>query len=440
MKSAKFSKAVANNAIGVERDSMSKLKNKHEAEPLKVVDPEIYETISVEQKRQQDNLIMIASENLVSKAVLEAQGSVLTNKYAEGYSGARYYGGCLCVDRAEDLACSRAKQVFNAEHVNIQPHSGTSANMAAFLAVLKPGDRLLGMDLSHGGHLTHGSKVNISGRYYDSFSYQVEPDSCLLDLDRVRDIAREIKPGLIIAGASSYPREIDFAGFAGIAAEVDAVLLVDIAHTAGLVAAGLHNNPVLNADIVTATTHKTFRGPRGGMIFCKNAYASAIDKAVFPGLQGGPLMHIVAAKAVAFKESQQPGYINYQKAVLENAAALAEELAERGFNLITGGTNTHLVLVDLRNKDISGDKAEKLLEVVSITVNKNVIPYDPRGANDPSGIRLGSPTLTSRGMKKEQMKEVAELIDLTIKNRFSSVQLEKVKSRVADLCLEFPAY
>ncbi len=419
---------------------MSKLKSKHEAEPLKVVDPEIYETISVEQKRQQDNLIMIASENLVSKAVLEAQGSVLTNKYAEGYSGARYYGGCLCVDRAEDLACSRAKQVFNAEHVNIQPHSGTSANMAAFLAGLKPGDRLLGMDLSHGGHLTHGSKVNISGRYYDSFSYQVEPDSCLLDLDRVRDIAREIKPGLIIAGASSYPREIDFAGFARIAAEVDAVLLVDIAHTAGLVAAGLHNNPVLNADIVTATTHKTFRGPRGGMIFCKNTYASAIDKAVFPGLQGGPLMHIVAAKAVAFKESQQPGYINYQKAVLENAAALAEELAERGFDLITGGTNTHLVLVDLRKKDISGDKAEKLLEEVSITVNKNVIPYDPRGANDPSGIRLGSPTLTSRGMKKEQMKEIAELIDLTIKNRFSSVQLEKVKSRVADLCLEFPAY
>jgi len=419
---------------------MRKLKNKPAADPLKIVDPEIHETISVEQQRQQDNLIMIASENLVSKAVLEAQGSVLTNKYAEGYSGARYYGGCLCVDRIEDLACSRAKIAFNAEHVNVQPHSGTSANMAVFLAVLKPGDRILGMDLSHGGHLTHGSKVNISGRYYDSFSYKLEPDSCLLDLDRVRDIAREIKPGLIIAGASSYPREIDFAGFADIAAEVDAVLLVDIAHTAGLVAAGLHNNPVLSADIVTATTHKTFRGPRGGMIFCKNTHAAAIDKAVFPGLQGGPLMHIIAAKAVAFKESQQPGYIDYQKAVLENAAALAGELTERGFNLVTGGTNTHLVLVDLRNKDINGKDAENLLEEVKITVNKNVIPYDPRGANDPSGIRLGSPTLTSRGMKTKQMKEIAALIDVAINHRFNSSQLEKVKRRVADLCLEFPAY
>ncbi|MGM0651185.1 MAG: serine hydroxymethyltransferase [Bacillota bacterium] len=419
---------------------MSKLKNKPETDSLKVVDPGIHETLVAEQKRQQDNLIMIASENLVSKAVLEAQGSVLTNKYAEGYSGARYYGGCLCADRAEDLACSRAKKVFNAEHVNIQPHSGTSANMAVFLALLKPGDRILGMDLSHGGHLTHGSKVNISGRYYDSFSYQVEPDSCLLDLDRVRDIAREIKPGLMIAGASSYPREIDFAGFADIAAEVNAVLLVDIAHTVGLVAAGLHNNPVLSADIVTATTHKTFRGPRGGMIFCKNTYAAAIDKAVFPGLQGGPLMHIIAAKAVALKESQQPDYIEYQKAVLKNAAALADGLVERGFDLVTGGTNTHLVLVDLRNKDISGKDAEKLLEDVNITVNKNVIPYDPRGANNPSGIRLGSPTLTSRGMKMQQMKEIAALIDVTIKHRGNSVQLEKVKRRVADLCLEYPAY
>ncbi len=419
---------------------MSKLKNKPEGDSLKVVDPEIHETISVEQKRQQDNLIMIASENLVSKAVLEAQGSVLTNKYAEGYPGARYYGGCQFVDHAEELACSRAKIIFTAEHVNVQPHSGTSANMTVFLAVLKPGDRILGMDLSHGGHLTHGSKVNISGRYYDSFSYKLEPDSCLLDLDRVRDIAREIKPGLIIAGASSYPREIDFAGFSEIAAEVGAVLMVDIAHTAGLVAAGLHTNPVLSADIVTATTHKTFRGPRGGMIFCKHKYASAIDKAVFPGLQGGPLMHIVAAKAVAFKEAQQSGYIDYQKAVLVNAAALAEELVGRGFDLVTGGTNTHLVLIDLRNKDISGKEAEKLLDEVNITVNKNVIPYDPRGAKDPSGIRLGSPTLTSRGMREEQMKEIAELIDLTIKHRFAGSHLEKVKRRVADLCLEYPAY
>ncbi len=419
---------------------MSTLHSSVNLKPLQAVDPELYLTITAEQKRQQENLIMIASENLVSRAVLEAQGSVFTNKYAEGYAGARYYGGCFYVDQAESLACDRAREIFKAEHANMQPHSGTSANMAVFLALLKPGDRILGMDLSHGGHLTHGSKVNISGRYYQSFSYKVEPGSCMLNLEEVRKTAREVKPKMIIAGASSYPRLIDFEGIAGIAREIGAVFLVDIAHTAGLVAAGVHPNPVLCADIVTATTHKTFRGPRGGMIFCRHKYASVIDKAVFPGLQGGPLMHIIAAKAVAFKEAQLPGYIDYQKTVLANASALAEALIGLGFTLVTGGTDTHLVLVDLRSKGITGMEAEKLLEEVNITVNKNVIPFDSRGANNPSGIRLGSPTLTSRGMKPKQMREIAVLIEETIKGRHDNGHLAKIKHRVSNLCLKYPAY
>ncbi len=419
---------------------MSTTSSKLNREPLQAVDPEIYSTIAAETKRQQENLIMIASENLVSRAVLEAQGSVLTNKYAEGYAGARYYGGCSCVDQAERLACERAGELFNAEHVNVQPHSGTSANMAVFLAMLKPGDRILGMDLSHGGHLTHGSKVNISGRYYQSFSYKVEPGSCLLNLEEVRKAAHEVRPRLIIAGASSYPRRIDFEGFADIAREIGAIFLVDMAHTAGLVAAGVHPNPVLCSDIVTATTHKTFRGPRGGMIFCRQKYASEIDKAVFPGLQGGPLMHIIAAKAVAFKEAQLPDFVTYQENVLANASALAAALSELDFTLVTGGTDTHLVLVDLRNKNISGMEAEKLLEEVGIIVNKNVIPYDLRGANNPSGIRLGSPTLTSRGMTPEQMRQIAGLIEKTIVSRFDSRNLDDVKRSVENMCLEFPAY
>ncbi len=409
-------------------------------EPLQTADPELYSTIQGETERQQQNLILIASENLVSRAVLEAQGSILTNKYAEGYPGRRYYGGCSCVDQAESLACERAREVFAAEHVNIQPHSGTSANMAVFLALLKPGDRILGMDLSHGGHLTHGSKVNISGRYYESHSYKVQPGTCMLDLEEVRKVAHKVRPGLIIAGASSYPRLIDFEGFASIAGELDAVLLVDMAHTAGLVAGGVHPNPVLCADVVTATTHKTFRGPRGGMIFCRDEFAPAIDKAIFPGLQGGPLMHIVAAKAVAFKEAQQPEYADYQKNVLANASALSEALAELDFDIVTGGTDNHLVLVDLRSKDITGREAETLLEEVGIVVNKNVIPYDPRGANNPSGIRLGSPTLTSRGMQAQQMREVAALIGETIAMHRGSSNLDKIRSRVAALCREFPAY
>ena len=407
---------------------------------LQEVDPEIAATIKEEEKRQQKNLIMIASENLVSRAVLQAQGSVLTNKYAEGYSGSRYYGGCTYVDQAESLAISRAKEVFSAEHVNVQPHSGTSANMAVFLALLKPGDKLLGMDLSHGGHLTHGSKVNISGLYYQAFSYGVNRETGMIDLDNVRKVAKEVQPRLIIAGASSYPRFIDFEGFASIAREVGALFLVDMAHTAGLVAAGVHPNPVLHADLVTATTHKTFRGPRGGMIFCRSEFASAIDKAVFPGLQGGPLMHIIAAKAVAFKEAQLPGFVTYQEKVVANARALAKGLAAEGFKLLTGGTDTHLVLVDLRSNDITGRDAEALLEGVCITVNKNVIPYDPKGANDPSGIRLGTPTLTSRGMGTGQMLEIASLIAETINYRHENDRLDKVRNRVAELCSAYDVY
>ncbi len=409
-------------------------------EPLYTVDPEIAATIADEEKRQQETLVLIASENLVSKAVLKAQGSVMTNKYAEGYAGARYYGGCSYVDRAEELACQRAKKIFGAEHVNVQPHSGTSANMAVYLALLKPGERILGMDLAHGGHLTHGSKVNISGRYYDSFSYGVDRDSCMINLDEVRKIALEVKPKLIIAGASSYPRRIDFDGFKAIAREIKAIFMVDMAHTAGLIAAGVHPSPLQSADIVTATTHKTFRGPRGGMIFCRAEHAAVIDKAVFPGLQGGPLMHIVAAKAVAFLEAQKPEYVVYQETVLANAVTLAESLLGYGFDLVTGGTDTHLVLVDLRGRQISGKDAERLLESVNITVNKNVIPFDPKGANDPSGIRLGTPTLTSRGMQPEQMREIASLINETLASRNDHSMLAQVKRRVDALCQAFPAY
>lgn len=419
---------------------MNKLIKPSHLKNLSTADPDIYSAIEAEQSRQQDNLIMIASENLISRAVLEAQGSILTNKYAEGYSGSRYYGGCACVDRAEDLACSRAKALFRAEHVNMQPHSGTSANMAVYLAMLKPGERIMGMDLSHGGHLTHGSPVNISGKYYEAFSYGVHRETCLLDLEAVKNKAQEALPRIIIAGASSYPRLIDYAGFAAIAREVGAIFMVDMAHTAGLIAAGVHPNPLESADIVTATTHKTFRGPRGGMIFCRRQYAAAIDKAVFPGLQGGPLMHIIAAKAVAFKEAAMPEFRLYQETVLTNAVALAEKMVSLGFDLVTGGTDTHLVLVDLRNKNISGMEAEKLLESVNITVNKNVIPFDPKGANNPSGIRLGTPTLTSRGMQPEQMKKIASLIDQAINNRKQSDKLANIKRQVSEICREFPAY
>ncbi len=419
---------------------MNPASNRISNEPLQQIDQEIAAAIEAEKQRQQDNLIMIASENLVSKAVLEAQGSVLTNKYAEGYPGARYYGGCVNVDQAEALARKRALEIFQAEHVNVQPHSGTSANMAVYLALLEPSDRILGMDLSHGGHLTHGSKVNISGRYYQAYSYGVDRITNLIDLDQVRKKALEVKPKLIIAGASSYPRQIDFNGFKAIADQIGAIFMVDMAHTAGLIAAGVHPSPVSSADIITATTHKTFRGPRGGLILCRKEYSAAIDKAVFPGLQGGPLMHVIAAKAVSFKEAQQPEFITYQQAVLTNAETLASSLIEQGFDLVTGGTDTHLVLVDLRNKKISGRDAECLLEKVSITVNKNVIPYDPKGANDPSGIRLGTPTLTSRGMGPEQMKDIARIIAGAIDSRNDRLYLEKLKMEVSTVCRTFPVF
>lgn len=419
---------------------MNSAENSISSAPLAQTDPEIAAALKAEQKRQQDNLIMIASENLVSRAVLEAQGSVLTNKYAEGYPGARYYGGCVYVDKAEELARNRALQIFGAEYVNVQPHSGTSANMAVYLALLNPGDRLLGMDLSHGGHLTHGSKVNISGRYYEAHSYGVDRSTNLIDLEQVRARAFEVRPKLIIAGASSYPRQIDFTGFKAIADQVGALFMVDMAHTAGLIAAGVHPSPVGPADIITATTHKTFRGPRGGLILSRKEYGSQIDKAVFPGLQGGPLMHIIAAKAVAFKEAQQPEFVAYQKSVLSNAEALAVALTEHGFDLVTGGTDTHLVLVDLRQKKISGSEAEHLLEEVQITANKNVIPYDPRGANDPSGIRLGTPTLTSRGMGPAEMKKIAALIGAAIDNKNDRLSLDRLKKEVNLLTSEFPVY
>lgn len=409
-------------------------------EELPGTDPDLASIISEEVTRQQESLNMIASENLVSRAVLEAQGSVLTNKYAEGYPEARYYGGCFWVDRAEKLACERAGKLFLAEHVNVQPHSGTSANLAVYYALLEPGDSILGMELNQGGHLTHGHGVNISGRYYRAFNYGVDQDSRWLDLDQVRERAKKVRPKLIIAGASSYPRLINYAGFKEIAAETGAYLLVDMAHTAGFVAAGLHPNPVPFTDVVTATTHKTLRGPRGGLILCLQKHASAIDKAVFPGLQGGPLMHIIAAKAVSFQEASLPAYKKYQQSVLDNAGVLAEALMEHDFELVTGGTDTHQVLIDLRSKGLFGKEAEAVLERVNISVNKNTIPYDERGANDPSGIRLGTPTLTSRGMGPEQMKIIASLIEQAIRGRQSSERLEMIKRQVADLCRDFPVY
>lgn len=408
--------------------------------PLKEADPEIYRALQAEEKRQQENLILIASENLASCAVQAATGSVLTNKYAEGYPGARYYGGCLWADEAEELAIKRAAKLFDAEHVNVQPHAGALANMAAYLAFLKPGERILGMDLNHGGHLTHGSPVNVSGRCFKAYSYGVDRATGYIEPDEVRKIAKKIQPKLLIAGASAYPREVDFAVFRSIADEVGAFLLADIAHTSGFIAAKLHDNPVKIADVVTTTTHKTLKGPRGGMIMCRQKFAAAIDRAVFPGLQGGPLMHVIAAKAVAFKEAQTKNFASYQEAVLLNAKALAEGLKERGLNLVTGGTDTHLVLVDLRHQNITGSAAEKLLESVHLTVNKNTIPFDPGSAHEPSGIRLGTPLLTARGLGPEQMHEVASLISQALENSGDSTVLARIKKSVLSICQKFPVF
>jgi glycine hydroxymethyltransferase len=407
---------------------------------LAEVDPQLKEVIDNETKRQQNVIELIASENMVSKAVLEAAGSVLTNKYAEGYPGRRYYGGCEFVDMAETLAQERAKQLFGAEHVNVQPHSGSQANTAVYFAALKPGDTVLGMNLSHGGHLTHGSPVNISGTYFNFVAYGVDPETELIDFEQVRALAKEHKPKLIVAGGSAYPRAIDFKRFREIADEVGALLMVDMAHFAGLVAAGLHPSPIPYADFVTTTTHKTLRGPRGGMILCTQEWAQAIDKAVFPGIQGGPLMHIIAAKAVAFKEALEPSFKEYQEQVVRNAKALAEGLLSRGYRLVSGGTDTHLILVDLTPKKMTGRKAERLLDYVGITVNKNTIPFDKRKPTVTSGIRIGTPAVTTRGMKEEDMETIASLIDAALSSEGDEAKLQAVAAQVKQLTDKYPFY
>jgi len=407
---------------------------------LKLVDPEIQSVLDRELERQQGNIELIASENFVSKAVMEAMGSVLTNKYAEGYPGRRYYGGCDVVDIAENLARDRAKQLFGADHANVQPHAGAPANMAVYFTALKPGDTILGMNLAHGGHLTHGSPVNFSGILYHIVPYGVGETTGRIDYDQVRQLAKEHRPKLIVAGASAYSRIIDFKAFREIADSVGALLMVDMAHIAGLVAAGLHPSPVPHAHFVTTTTHKTLRGPRGGMILCKEEFAKAIDKTVFPGMQGGPLMHIIAAKAVAFKEALSEEFRVYQQQVLKNAVALGQGLLARGFNLVSGGTDNHLLLVDLRSKGLTGKKAEKVLDEVRITVNKNTIPFDPESPFTTSGIRIGTPAMTSRGMDEAAMQTIANLIADALENAESEVVLAKVRKGVADLCQAFPLY
>jgi glycine hydroxymethyltransferase len=407
---------------------------------LKNTDPEVYEAIRKEINRQRYSLELIASENFTSIAVMEAQGCVMTNKYAEGYPSKRYYGGCEFVDIAEELARERAKALFSAEHANVQPHSGAQANMAVYFALLEPGDTVLGMSLSHGGHLTHGSPVNFSGKLYNFVSYGVDPETETIDYEEVRRLALEHRPKMIVAGASAYPRVIDFQKFAEIAEEVDAYLMVDMAHIAGIVAAGLHPNPVQYADVVTTTTHKTLRGPRGGTIFCREEHARAIDKAVFPGIQGGPLMHVIAAKAVAFKEASTPEFKEYQKQVLSNARTLAERLKELGIRIVSGGTDNHLFLCDLRPIGITGRDAEKMLESVGITVNKNAIPFDEQPPTITSGIRIGTPAVTTRGMREEEMKVIAELIFKTLTSGGDEAVLEDVRKRVRELCEAFPLY
>ena len=402
---------------------------------LKVVDKEIYDAIMKEEVRQNEKIELIASENFTSKAVMEAMGSVFTNKYAEGYPGRRYYGGCENVDVAENLAIERAKKLFGAEHANVQPHSGAQANMTVYFSVLNPGDTILGMNLAHGGHLTHGSPVNFSGKLYNIVPYGVD-ETGYIDYAELRRIALECKPKMIVAGASAYPRIIDFAKFRKIADEVGAYLMVDMAHIAGLVAAGLHPSPVPYADFVTTTTHKTLRGPRGGMILCKEKYAKALDKALFPGIQGGPLMHVIAGKAVALKEALSDDFKEYQLQIIKNAKVLADELVSRGYKLVSGGTDNHLMLVDLSEKGITGKDAEAFLDRVGITVNKNAIPFDTQKPNITSGIRIGTPAMTTRGMKEEEMKEIARLIDMAL----SGVDESKVAEDVLKLTSRFPLY
>lgn len=403
-------------------------------------DPELYQAIEAEKKRQQDNIELIASENFVSRAVMEAAGSVLTNKYAEGYPGRRYYGGCEHVDVVEDLARERAKQIFGAEHVNVQPHSGAQANMAVYFSVLEPGDKVLGMNLSHGGHLTHGSPVNFSGRFYDVVDYGVDKETEMIDYDAVMEKAKEVKPKMIVAGASAYPRIIDFAKFREIADEVGAYLFVDMAHIAGLVAAGLHPNPVPYADFVTTTTHKTLRGPRGGMIFCKEKYAKDIDKQVFPGVQGGPLMHIIAAKAMALKEAMTDEFKQYAKQVVKNAKVLADALQKEGFRIVSGGTDNHLMLIDVSAIGLTGKAAEEALDAVRITTNKNTIPYDKEKPSVASGIRVGTAAVTTRGFKEPEMEEIASIISLALKHLDDEQKQQEARERVNALTKKFPLY
>jgi len=407
---------------------------------LKDNDPLVYEAIEKELKRQKDNLELIASENIVTRAVIEAQGSILTNKYAEGYPAARWYNGCEHVDTIESAAIDRAKKLFGADHVNVQPHSGSQANTAVYLAVLKPGDTLMGLDLACGGHLTHGLKFNISGRLYNIVSYKVDPKTELIDMDEVERIALEHKPKMIVAGYSAYSRVLDFKRFREICDKIGAYLFVDMAHFAGLVAAGIHPNPVPYAEFVTTTTHKTLRGPRGGMILCRAEFAKKIDSAIFPGIQGGPLMHVIAAKAVAFKEALDPAFKVYQSQVVKNAQCLAKELTSKGYRIVTGGTDNHLFMVDLRPKNITGKDMATLLDHVQITVNKNLIPFDTEAPTVTSGIRIGTPAVTTRGMKEAEMKRIADVIDRAVAHRDDQSALEAVRQDVEKLAHEFPIY
>ncbi|NJP37385.1 serine hydroxymethyltransferase [Alkalicoccus luteus] len=407
---------------------------------VKAQDAELFEAMELELKRQRDNIELIASENFVSRAVMEAQGSVLTNKYAEGYPAKRYYGGCEHVDTVENIARDRAKQLFGAEYANVQPHSGAQANMAVYFAFLEHGDKVLGMDLNHGGHLTHGSPVNFSGKQYEFVGYGVEPDTGKINYDTVRELAKEHKPKMIVAGASAYPREIDFSVFKEIADEVDAYLMVDMAHIAGLVATGDHMNPVPYADFVTTTTHKTLRGPRGGMILAKEEYGKKLDKAIFPGLQGGPLMHVISAKAVAFGEALRDDFKTYSQQVKKNAVALGKALTDNGIDLVSGGTDNHLVLLDLRSLNLTGKVAEKALDEVAVTTNKNAIPFDPESPFVTSGIRIGTAAVTSRGFKEQELTEVGEIIASVLKDPENEAVLKDARSRVAKLTAAFPMY
>jgi len=407
---------------------------------LKNVDPEIYAAIRDEVKRQQTHIELIASENYCSTAVMQAQGSIMTNKYAEGYPDKRWYAGCVDIDIAEKLAIQRAKDIFGAEHVNVQPHSGSSANMAVLFSSLTPGNKILSMDLSHGGHLTHGFKKNFSGQLYEKVTYGVSEKTGYIDYDEVRKLAKESNPHMIIAGASAYPRELDFAEFKRIADEVGALLLADVAHIAGLIVAGVHQDPVPLADYVTTSTHKTLRGPRGGIILCKSKYASKIDQQIFPGIQGGPLMHVIAAKAVAFKEAKTQEFKDAQIQTLKNTKKLCSDLQNKDYRIVSGGTDNHLFLIDLSNKDISGTEAQVTLEKAGIILNRNMIPFDKRTANDPSGIRMGTPSVTTRGMRELEMSQIAIWIDLALNAHDDDNKLKEIKSEVMAFCKTYPIY